>query len=86
MGIQQNYLYRVLPAPAEGRARAQGGPRLAPAARLPSRQALDFYLKSAYRLDQAQLSTASRSSLSSFTVASIFAWAKSPTSWPSTIS
>ena len=31
MGIQQNYLYRVLPGAAEGRARAQGGPRLAPA-------------------------------------------------------
>ena len=29
MGIQQNYLYRVLPGAAEGRARAQGRPRLA---------------------------------------------------------
>ena len=31
MGIKQNYLYRVLPGLAEGRAGAQGGPRLAPA-------------------------------------------------------
>ena len=76
MGIKQNYLYRVMPGLAEEgkvtKSGVAGTPRKPPDRSESS--------------DQIELATASRSSRSSFTVASIFSFAKSFTSRPCTIS
>ena len=74
MGIKQNYLYRVLPALAEGRPGPQGGPRLAPArggvaAARRSRRRREPHATG--RTSHQADFTASRSSSSSPTVVSI---------------
>ena len=71
MGIKANYLYRVMPTlETEGKVEKRD----------------KGWHPAVAGLDQAELRHASRSSLSSSTVASIFARAKSSTSRPSTIS
>ena len=73
MGIQANYLYRVMPSAGEGRQGAQGGQGLAP--------------RLSRSLDQAELLHGVALLLdSSATVASIFAREKSSSSRPWTIS
>ena len=85
MGIQQNYLYRVLP----GARRRTGWSARRAAAGTRSRRRVAAAPRAAARPTTRRgpsSLTASRSSLSSSTVMSIFDWAKSPTSRPSTIS